>query len=173
MATLIKETGSGVTGANTYQTEAEADAYFADNPYATTWDAGTSATKSDALAYAAVVVLQDWFRWVGQKADDTNALPFPRFGVLKQNEPFYYDSDEVPAVVVRAQAEVAQAILAGTITGPSDLSGREKIKLGPLEIETENKQRQDHGVPTHVLDMLQGLGRLVGAGLSINTVFRS
>jgi hypothetical protein len=93
---LIKETGSGVTGANTYAT-ADDVAIYCSNRGLTEWADSTNATAKDQ----AILRAMDYYEslsWKGIKANDENDLEWPRSGVLDKNG-YSIDSDVIPIQV--------------------------------------------------------------------------
>lgn len=80
--------------ANSYLTEAEADAYFEAMPFNTVWSALTQQQKY-ALLIVATRSIDRAFVYAGDKTATTQALQFPR-----------YDEDTIPQEVKDAQAEM-------------------------------------------------------------------
>jgi len=136
IATII-----GDANANSYATEAEADTYFDDKVGGSTWIDGDSDDKIRALLQAAKRL--DQFNWLGARATSTQALAWPRIGVMKRdsanvgyagygyygNYPYglfgeQYAQDEIPQQIKDAQCEFAFAYLSGTYND----SGEAEVK---------------------------------------------
>ncbi len=64
--TLVAETGSGVSGANSYATVANADTYFEGQIYKDSWIKASAAQKAQALAMA-TSTLDTLVSWDGTK----------------------------------------------------------------------------------------------------------
>jgi hypothetical protein len=94
--TLIVEDGTGLTTANSYVSEAEADAYFEIVPaYSDVWAAYT-ATEKENLLRMATRVLDARTSWEGHKQVDESALRWPRKHV-RDRDGLLVDSDLVPS----------------------------------------------------------------------------
>jgi hypothetical protein len=140
-STIVTTIGS--PSANSYVTEAEADMYFDDRLNASTWVSATSTDKTRALLTAAKRLEQ--FNWLGARATSTQALAWPRIGVVKRdsadvgyadwgygyygNYPYgqfgeQYKQDEIPQPVEDAQCEFAFAYLSGAYND----SGEAEVK---------------------------------------------
>ena len=157
--TLIVEDGTRVSGANSFVTVAEADAYF-EARIDTTWTDADDEQKERALVLAADYMTQAWrLLWNGSISDGTQALAWPRRGVpvpdffdpfLKQgNVPLafqdtYFIPEEgtgsIPQEIKDAQFLLARAQLDSsgnaTVTLQTSL-GRltKREKVGSLEVE--------------------------------------
>lgn len=65
-------------GTNSYATVEEADAYFALRLHSNAWTAATPSFKEAALVSATKAI--EWLSLAGSKADEDQALEFPRLG---------------------------------------------------------------------------------------------
>ncbi len=133
------ETGSGVTGANSYAAVADADSYFTDRNDAA-WT-GVDAVKEVALIKATDHIERNYRdRWVGDIASSTQGLSWPR--------DYVYDDlgssvTGVPAEVAYATYEFALVALSNDLdpdptyetTGRLVVEKREKVDV--LEEETK------------------------------------
>jgi hypothetical protein len=99
---------TATVGTNSYVTEAEATAYFADKYGYDSWVAETN--KEGALV-SACQHLDNMCQWFGNKVLSTQVLEFPR----------YPDAEPVPQDVKDAQCEIAYNIVAtGSTTTEAD-----------------------------------------------------
>lgn len=132
---LIVETGSIVTGADSYATLAEYQAYA----LAYGWTlSGVEATDEVNLRKAARY-LDNAYSWDGEKVQADQPLAWPRYmGSIVDG--FIVPSDAIPARVKTAQMEMAHLIQNGadpyaTISGGA--VKRQKSKVDVIEEETE------------------------------------
>ena len=101
-------TGANAT-ANAYISVADADAYFTDRANAA-WAAATATAKSAAIIDA-TDYLEAAYNWRGNRLSDVQPLSFPR------------DIGALPAVLVKANAELAVQALAGPLM-PSETGSK-------------------------------------------------
>ena len=102
---------TGGTSANSYITVEDADDYFAMRVHADNWDAASTATKQKVLMDATRRL--DRIQYTGEKTSDTQALEWPRTGVILRDEAI--DDDEIPARILDAVCELALAVLNSNI----------------------------------------------------------
>lgn len=143
---LVVEDGTGKTDAESYCSVADADSYLALNYVSTNtslvaWNAAATATKEIALR-TATQYLDIHFdgSWRGYKFSTTQALAWPRSSAA-DNEDHYFDSDEIPARLQNAVAELALRIVSGDTlladqSSPGDIKSK-RVKAGPIEREIE------------------------------------
>lgn len=137
----------GGAAANSYVTVQEADAYFATRTHADAWTGATSDLKERALITA--VYRLDQESWAGRRASQNQALAWPRYGA-EDADGYAVPSDSIPTDIKRAQMEMALVQL-----GRSDplaatgLEGFERLKVGPIDIETRRGSSTDD-LPPHV-----------------------
>lgn len=146
---LVVEDGSGLAGAESYASVAEADAYHTARSNSL-WT-GADAVKEAALRRATDYMLQTYrSRWHGTRYTLPQALDWPRSGVPIPDSPggtyglpAYVAVNAVPAEVKRACIELALDALSGDLN--PDLSRatlREKVDV--IEVE------YDHNAPEYV-----------------------
>jgi hypothetical protein len=132
---LTVEVGSGVTGANSYNSLASADSYF-ELRGNSDWSDGSDDDKEASLIKGCQ--LMELFDWVGTKTDSTYPLEWPRRGVTDKNG-FYISATGIPMQVKWIQMELALRYLTGTDPLPDQSSSgnivREKVDV--IEIEYE------------------------------------
>lgn len=136
---LIVETGSGLTNANSYISVADADTYVADHGNESVWTAATTAQKEAALRNATQYIdLQYGSKFKSSKTNidsgSRQALQFPRIAVT-DDDGYLYDDDEMPDCLKHATVEAALRILAGDdLLGVLDSATiqSESSSVGPL-----------------------------------------
>ena len=113
MALTIVET-VGSASANSFVSEAEADAYLEARPNSSTWT-GTTA-KQQALISATRQL--SMLSWQGTRVDSTQALAWPRQWVIDADAPWgnqYFSTTAIPTWLKDATCELAFEVLrAGT-----------------------------------------------------------
>lgn len=129
---LEVEDGTGKANAESYITVAAADARH--TALGNTAWTGSDAVKESALRRATQYMIQAYRgRWRGTRLLRAQALDWPRHGAVVDG--FDWPSNEVPAEVANACADLALRALAGDLN--ADQNGRAVIreKVGPLETE--------------------------------------
>lgn len=107
---LIKETGAGLANANAYANAADGDAYHEGHLYATAWTAATLANKEAALVMATRLI-DGQFQFDGVKANEAQALQWPREDCHDPDGDEALPSDAVPKAVIEATCEMARELL--------------------------------------------------------------
>lgn len=128
---IIVEDGTGLSTANSYATETEADTFHSDKGN-TAWASATSAQKEAALTYATRYI--DSLRFPGSIKVYNQSLKWPRYSA--------YDSEGrliegVPVKVKEAVFALAlHYVNEGSIEpNRSDVGETKREKVGPLETE--------------------------------------
>jgi hypothetical protein len=106
---LIPETGAGVTGANTYVSLEDADAYFDARLNATDWS-GEELKRSRALVMATRLIDRG-LCWRGSRVYPEPALAWPRSGVPTLEGDATIDSATIPQILKDEVCELALALL--------------------------------------------------------------
>ena len=154
---LIVETGSVVTGAESYVTVAEADTYWS-NRNDTVWAALATAAKEANLRIATRWIDSN-YSWLGEITNHDQALDWPRFGVVDRDNRGY-DSDEIPQCLKDAVCEAAFQQNSAALDVSSTSRQVTKEKLGPMETEYT-----DHGTDEKVFPWIDKLvGKLTKGG---------
>lgn len=135
---IVLEDGTGVEGANSYASVADADEYFSDRG-STTWSAGTPTTKAEALIRATAAIDATYGnRFTGYRSNGRDQeLQWPRTQAYDQ-ESYLLPSDEVPTEVVKATFEASVRELAepGSMAPDLERGGQVKsLKAGSVAIE--------------------------------------
>jgi len=131
MATIVVETGSGSTTANSYASEAELATYASDR--------GLTVTGTAAVLLIRAMDYIESKDFLGTKGTEAQALMWPRYGVMVNN--YYIENNEIPQLLKDAQMETAIAVGAGV--DPLDNQARETVKekVGSLEVEYAQQAR--------------------------------
>lgn len=132
---IVIEDGSGLANAEAYISVADADTYFSLRGNAA-WAALTETQKEQALRravdYMTAVYGQ---RWKGERSSATQALDWPRDGVLG------VASDVVPVAVGRANAELAVRASAGDLLADQGAQVKQET-VGPISVTYADGARQ-------------------------------
>ena len=133
MATIIVETGAGLTNSNSYVSESDLATYASDR--------GVTITGTAAVLIIQAMDYLESRQFLGTKSDIDQALQWPRFGV--KVDAYYVDSDEIPTLLKQAEMEICIAIDGGV--DPLANLGREtkREKVGDLEVEYAIGARPD------------------------------
>jgi hypothetical protein len=137
---LIVEDGTGLSTAESYISVANASAYHAARGN-TAWAALASDTvREQCLRKATDYMVQQFrARWQGYRLNDTQALDWPRTGVVVDT--YAVDDDIVPTAVANACAEFA--LKASSAELNPDLSQAiRREKIGPIETEYDTNSSQ-------------------------------
>tara|TARA_R100000789_G_scaffold41611_1_gene43139 strand:+ start:14817 stop:15329 length:513 start_codon:yes stop_codon:yes gene_type:complete len=103
---LVKEDGSIVSGAESYVTVAEADAYWADRGDPAQWTDLTTAQKESALRQA-TQYLETNYNWKSCLQDVVQPLAFPRLPFYDKEGRLLAGEGVIPQKVKDAQIELA------------------------------------------------------------------
>lgn len=155
---IVVETGSGSSSANSYASVADGDAYHAMHLYATAWTQATDANKEKALIWS-TRLLDEQMVWTGHKLEDSQALQWPRNGVIDKGD-FLIESTTIPQSLKDSVSEFARFLISSDRTAEADTIGFKRIKAGPVEVEIDKADRESLSqiIPRHVLEMLWPLG---------------
>jgi len=125
---------AGATNANTYTTIAEADAYHESHPYASLWNDQNTPSREQALVWA-TRLLDAHMYWLGSIASSTQALRWPRAGVLDRDGRLLANNT-IPTILKHATAELARWALASdrTAATSADASAVQAVKVGSIEV---------------------------------------
>jgi len=131
---LIVEDGTGLSTAESYLSETDADTYWSNRGDAT-WAAATTAAKEESLRRA-TQYLDASFNWIGVIKSTTQALNWPRAAAYDREDRSL--ADQVPTLVEQACAELAKEALSGALIATVSRDDRAKrVKAGSVEVEFE------------------------------------
>lgn len=144
----------GGAASNAYLDADEADAYFADRLYATSWTAANSATK-DAALITATLLIDRRVCFTGNSVTSTQARRWPISGHLTRNG-YQIPDDELPLDLRHATAELALYLLNANsdASQPNQVveQGLTLVKAGPIELRFRDSL-ESVKVPSNVLEM--------------------
>lgn len=133
MACTIQAT-AGHVSANSYATIAEGDTYFQSHLYYTNWENVGDDEKCRALQ-TATRMLDYWFEWQGVAASSSQALLWPRDGVMGRNG-YELASDTIPTEIKEATFELALMLLGSNqeADSPTETQGLKSLTAGPVSM---------------------------------------
>ena len=127
---LIKEDGTGKVDANAYAEVANADVYHEGHLYATAWTGATADNKAAALVMATRLI-DSQVRFSGFKANELQALQWPRRDCLDPDLGIATKSNAVPKEVIDATCEMARELLILDRTAAPPGEGLKYENIGP------------------------------------------
>lgn len=177
--TLVVEDGTGLANANTYVSLADANTYAESSltAAATAWKSEADDEKKKAALISASRYLTYSFDWIGTKKTSTQALAFPRTGVVIDGQEI--PDDIVPQEVKDACSELAIQYLAGNgQTGTTEQDGNvAKIGVGKGAVDIQfHDKLASTTIPEQVAHLLSKWGTAstidTSKGFSIKPVSR-
>lgn len=141
----------GGASANSYDTLAKADAYFADRLHTTVWDAASDPDKSAGLVTASLLI--DSLCFNGKRVTATQNLEFPRSGLKLGG--LAVPTDVIPRPIEVATYEFAQVLLGEDLTTVKDQlkEGLKRLKAGDITLEFF-EGFQHTSVPPSIVDRI-------------------
>ncbi len=124
---------AGDASANTYISLADAETYFESRLYATDWSGATTGNKNIALVYATRLIDQQ-MAFIGVKAEDTQALQWPRTGAIDRNG-YPIDYTTIPDEITYATAEFALFLLGEDRASDPAGQGIKQIQVDVISIK--------------------------------------
>lgn len=134
--TLIVEDGSRPTGANTYASIADADAYHADRAF-TAWEDATDDEKATALIRSTDYL--NGLPWIGRKVSH-RVMAWPRVDVCIDG--YAVGSDDVPDDVIMACCYMAGEFIGGADPLAAQDRALSSMKVGSVEMAWEQGSSQ-------------------------------
>ena len=132
---LVVTAGDG--SANSYCSRAVADTYHANRLHAATWTDADDATKDAGLLMATRVIDQQ-FTWAGVRSTPgSQALEWPRDGLLNDEGDLALDRSTIPTRLQHATAEFARLLIESDTTVTSGVAGGAitSLKAGSVKID--------------------------------------
>jgi hypothetical protein len=146
----------GASDANSYVTLEEADAYFEDRMYSSSWDA----FSDQASLLISSSRMLDWhIKWKGAKSTSAQSMQWPRTGAVRPDGT-EIGSDELPPEVKIAVFEQAFANISGDRTADDPLAGIGQLQAGSLMIKAgpeKPNQTNAKPIPSHVYGIVKEL----------------
>lgn len=163
MAVVVNAT-VGDPAANSFATLLEGDVYHEAHPTPEAWDDATADEQARALVTATRMIVQKLSgRWRGYAATETQALPFPRFGVYTRND-YPMPTNIVPEDLKVATIELARLLLEGNAGVTAGADTLKQLKAGPVELVFRDDVPVTSGFPDAVYDMIAYLTTGSGSG---------
>lgn len=174
--TIVVEDGSCPVGANAYASIANADAYHAGSINGLAWDGVPDADQRARALVQATRTLDSLCDWPGQRATLTQALDWPRSGVVYRG--LNLGTAVVPVALVQATCEFARLLL--TVGDPTldgdDAGNIASETIGPLKTDYrapagygDKAAQLDQALPRSVMAILRPL--LAGVGSTGGSAF--
>lgn len=171
--TLTVEDGSGVTGANTYISLADANTYFEGNVQASTWTAANDVNRAASLVHA-TRMLDQQVQWNGFRTFDSQPLQWPRQEVFDPDdaEGDDLDSEEIPQWLKDVTCELAQVLLAGAREVEPDGQGIAEFELtGVLKVKF-NEGSAKRPIPSWMTAVIMKYGNVTLARSGVVKLIR-
>ena len=163
----------GAVNANSYVTQAEADAYFADRMHSSAWSALDDAVKDQLLISSSKML--DWYiNWKGNKATVAQAMQWPRSGAIRPDGT-EIDDDVLPPEVMTATYEQAFANIEADRMEDDPLAGIGQLRAGSLMIKAgaeKPNQTNASPVPDQIYRILSDLYNQ-GSSISVVRLLRA
>ncbi len=174
--TLVVETGSGLSNANSYATVAEADAFHETSLYASVWTSMALQEKTQALI-SATRILDEQVDWAGWATTFGQALRWPRSGVPSREAipgrqdavisyGYYLAMNIIPDWLKNATAELAQSLKVADRSADLETINYSQISVGSISL-TIDKTDRPNVLPDRVFAMVQPYGAVQQSG-SVN-----
>ena len=125
MATIVVETGSGLSTANSYVSEAELATYALDR--------GLTLTGTPSILIIQAMDYLESKNFIGTKSTLEQSLQWPRTGVEIDN--WYIVSNSIPVLLKEAEMELCIALDGGVNPLANQDRKTLKEKVGELEVE--------------------------------------
>lgn len=133
----------GDPAANSFETVAEADAYFQTRPGSDAWFE-LAPTEKEAALIQATRLITVGICWTGTPTTETQALPWPRTGMAARNGGLVADT-AVPLDLKWATSELALALLTRdrVAENQADALGLKELQVGPIDLVFRDPQTGD------------------------------
>lgn len=164
---LIVEDGTGVSNANTYIPEIEANALLAEDMYASGW-IDLTAEQKEATLKSATRYLDMYFDYSGDKVYADASLRWPRRGVYDLDG-VAVSSGAVPAPVKYATARLAWELAKKDRVSEPDTQGISELKVDVIELKFDKYDRPKL-LPSIVTQIMRGYGSAKSVGRTAKLV---
>lgn len=138
---LVVETGSVVSGANSYITAAEYRAWAVDR--------GITVAESDDAIERSILRAMDYFEqllFIGNKANENQPLQWPRTEALIDG--YYADATEIPTQVKRALYEATKVEIDGNSQHNNIDRRTIREKVGDIEVQYADNSESRNTTPS-------------------------
>lgn len=156
-ATLVQETGTGASNANTYLTLAEYETFLSDR--------GLTDTTSNEAKTGRIILAMDWLenqekRYQGEKFTDAQALVWPRSWVTIYS--YALGADTIPQQLKDAQAQLVYDSAENDLYNVNDGRVVKREKVDAIEVEYGNKASNIQPIFAKVEAILKPLFKSTG-----------
>lgn len=144
----------GAADANAYVTAAEFAAYLTERPQTPAAVTAASTAQREAALIMATRMIDAYQCWTGVAASATQALQWPRSGMLTHTG-FAMSDSIIPVQLKNAVCELAISTLVSDVFADSDVAaqGITSIKAGPVSL-TFKDEIAARGLPSFVTTLL-------------------
>jgi hypothetical protein len=151
---LVLVATPGAANANSYCTAAEGDAYHDGHLYATSWTSATLATKEAALVMA-TRLLDVEVLWYAFASLETQALQWPRIGLLDFIERNLIGDEVIPQRLKDITSELARQLIAADRTADDQVEtkGLTSLRVGSIALSFKESVSAKP-IPDAVRDMI-------------------
>lgn len=130
---LVIVSTPGAANANSYTSEAEANAYHESVVDSTVWDDADPDARRRALV-SATRAMDSQIQWVGRAVSANQSLAWPRYNAVTR-QGFLFDSAVIPPELKDATAELARRLIeSGGSTGTTADDTLKSLKAGPVDL---------------------------------------
>jgi len=132
---LVLNATPGSPSANSYATVAEADSYHESRLFTTDWTGATTAVKEAALVWATRLI-DDMYIWYNYPTTDTQALQWPRLGMVASNRRVTIDQGAIPIELKEAVSEFARQLIVSDLSANNSVlvNGISSLSAGPISL---------------------------------------
>ena len=139
--------------ANSYVTVAEATTYLDNHKRSAElalWTAASDDDKARAVI-AATTHVDSYYEFVGYRTTTTQALKWPRAGVMTRDGDAYLDQDTIPQLLKDAVCEQAFVEVQSDRAADSSTCGIHRVKADVLEVEFDGIESQEQKVVADIV----------------------
>ena len=154
MATIVVETGTGSATANSYLSEADLTTYATDR--------GITIAGTNAVLLIQAMDYLESKDFIGFKLSSDQALMWPRSGAVIDG--FYFAADDIPQLLIDAQAEIALGIDGGVNPMANVPRETRSETVGPISVEyapTAHAVTYLQAAETKLAKLVQAIGMAV------------
>ena len=139
---MALDTTVGGAAADSYASVADYNTYWASRPQSEV-PAGLSTEEIEAALKHAARLLDSSFRWTGAAVDSTQALTWPRSGMVSRNG-FSIATNVIPVQLKNAQCQFAGDLASADRAADSETEkqGISEVKAGPVAVKFANVAKQ-------------------------------
>jgi hypothetical protein len=151
---LVLDATAGGPSANSYATVAEGTSYHEGRLHSSAWTDASATDKAAALVWA-TRLLDGTFAWAGWPDTSSQALQWPRSGIVARNPFVVVPEGVVPQEIKNATAELARLLITSDRASDSDLEvqGITSVRAGSVAL-TFSGSASRRVVPSALYDLI-------------------